>query len=143
MAKSWLVRALVPGHVHVQGSRLLAMAHHLAYSLHTRLHDTCMDDHRRSAGCDPRTSPTSRLGRAASIIVFSFFLSCLARMVTLPDFPRTSLRCLLSSASCPTCIIIPPSRDQINNYAPYESCPAWEKSLYFTHYSMGLRTQNK
>jgi hypothetical protein len=73
MAKSWLVRALVPGHLHVQGSRLLAMAHHLAHSLRTRLYDTCMDDYRRSAGCDPRTSPTSRLGRAATIIVFSCF----------------------------------------------------------------------
>jgi hypothetical protein len=81
MVKSWLVRALVPGHLHVQGSRLLAMARQLARSLLARLYDPCVDDRRRSAGCHPRTPPTSRLGRTASIIGFFLppyiFLSCL------------------------------------------------------------------
>jgi len=69
MVKSWLVRALVSSHLHVQESRLLAMARHLAYSLRTRFHYPCLDDLRRSARRDPRTPPTSRLGRTTSIIV--------------------------------------------------------------------------
>jgi hypothetical protein len=117
MAKSRLVRALVPSHSYVQGSRLLPMARHLAHSLRTRLCDPCMDDLCCSVGCDPCTPPTSCLGRTTSIIVFPTFppLSCLARMVTIA-FPYDVCS---HRASCPTtCIIIPSSRDRINNYAP-------------------------
>lgn len=76
VAKSWLVRALVPGHLHVQGPRLLAMARHLARSLRTRHFDSRMDDLRRSARRNPRTPSTSCLGRTTSIIVSLYlFLS--------------------------------------------------------------------
>jgi hypothetical protein len=90
MVKSRLVRALVPSHSYVQGSRLLAMARHLAHSLRTRFCDPCMDDLCCSVGCDPRTPPTSCLGRTTSIIVFPFL------SYTHGDY-RFSLRCLLSS----------------------------------------------
>ena len=115
MVKSWLVRALVPSHSYVQGSRLLPMARHLAHSLRTCFYDRCMDDHCCSVGCDPRTPPTSCLGRTTSIIVFSTFFPFLARMVTIA-FPYDVCS---HRVSCPTtCIFIPSSRDRINNYAP-------------------------
>jgi hypothetical protein len=118
MVKSRLVRALVPSHSDVQGSRLLAMARHLTHSLRTRFYDYCVDDFCCFVGCDPRTPPTSCLGRTTSIIVFPTFFphfSCFARMMTIA-FPYDVFS---HRVSCPTtCIIIPSSRDRINNYAP-------------------------
>lgn len=94
MAESRLVRALVPSHSYVQGSRFLPMARHLTHPFRIRFYDPCMDDLCCSVGCDPCTPPTSCLGRTTSIIVlptfFSPFLSC-----THGDY-RFSLRCLLS-----------------------------------------------
>jgi len=85
MVKSRLVRALVPSHSYVQGSCFLAMAHHLAHSLRFRGHNPCMDDLCCSVGCDPRTPPTSCMGRTTSIIVSLHHspLSCLVRMMTI------------------------------------------------------------
>ena len=108
MAKSWLVRALVPGHLHVQGPRLLAMARHLARSLRTRHYDSRMDDLRRSARRNPGTSSTSRLGRTTSIIVSLYLFFSWFYAVILPDLPYFPIRCLLSpGSSSTTCIIIP------------------------------------
>ena len=88
MAKPRLVRALVPSHLHVQGPRLLAMARQPAHSLRTRDHGSRMDDRRRSAWRDARSPSTSRLGRAASIIVSPiFFLSCFGQ----PSGPSLAL----------------------------------------------------
>ena len=113
MAKSWLVRALVPGHLHVQGPRLLAMARHLAGYLRTRHYDSRMDDLRRSARRNPGTSSTSRLGRTTSIIVSLYLFLSWFHAVILPDRPCFPIRCSLSPGSSPTtCIIIPSSRDR-------------------------------
>ena len=62
MVESQLVRALVRSHLHLQGSRLLAVAGYDAHSLRARLNDRRMDDFGRSTRSDPRTPPTSRMG---------------------------------------------------------------------------------
>jgi hypothetical protein len=140
MAKSWLVRALVPGHLHVQGPRLLAMARHLAGSLRTRHYDCRMDDLRRSARRNPRTPSTSRLGRTASIIVSLYRFLSWFYAVILPDLLCFPIRCLLSPGSSPTtCIIIPSSRDPINNYAPYVLSSEGRDPSVLTYYCHMLR----